>query len=91
MRPMEWVTQVHFSVNAGDSEEVENKGGKEDPGAIYVAHPGLFIEMSAYWTQNYIYKMQKLKIKSRPEVFHFWIIHKNILNIVFTFHWFFAL
>lgn len=61
MKPMEWVTQVHFSVNAGDCEEVENKGGKEDPGAIYVAHPGLFIKMSAYWIQNYTYKMQKLK------------------------------
>lgn len=32
--------------------------GKGDPEAKYNAHLDLFIEMSAYWTPNCIYKMQ---------------------------------
>lgn len=69
--PWSWMTQVHFSLNAGDKEsvpceEVKKKKkkkeaiytGKGDPEAKYNAHLDLFIEMSAYWTPNCIYKMQ---------------------------------
>ena len=30
--------------------------GNGDPGTKYNAHLGLFIEMAAYWTHNYIIK-----------------------------------
>lgn len=67
--PWSWMMQVHFSLNAGDKEsvpceEVKKKKkeaiytGKGDPEAKYNAHLDLFIEMSAYWTPNCIYKMQ---------------------------------
>lgn len=67
--PWSWMMQVHFSLNAGDKEsvpceEVKKKKkeaiytGKGDPEAKYNAHLDLFIETSAYWTPNCIYKMQ---------------------------------
>lgn len=67
--PWSWMTQVHFSLNAGDKEsvpceEVKKKKkeaiytGKGDPEAKYNAHLDLLVEMSAYWTPNCIYKMQ---------------------------------